>query len=71
MSARRIQNGLLIAFALPAYQIWHIAKYANTRERWFAKIGVFVTFLPLMVLFNVIWGFLWGVALAVFWWAIN
>jgi hypothetical protein len=29
---RRIPEGLLILFALPAYQLWHIAKYANTRK---------------------------------------
>jgi hypothetical protein len=57
--------------ALPAYQIWHIAKYANTRKGWFAKIGVFVTFLPVIVLCNVIWGFLWGAALGVLWRAID
>jgi len=29
---RRIPEGLLSLFALPAYQLWHIAKYANTRR---------------------------------------
>jgi hypothetical protein len=33
---RRISDGLLtpllIVFVLPAYQIWHIAKFANTRS---------------------------------------
>jgi hypothetical protein len=34
MSARRMLDGLLIA---PAYQIWQIAKYANTCEGRVAK----------------------------------
>jgi len=32
MSARRIPDRFLVALALPVYQIWHIAKYADTRE---------------------------------------
>jgi hypothetical protein len=71
MSARRIPDGLLIALALPAYQIWHVAKYANTRGGWAAKIGMFITFLPVIVFCNVIWGFLWAVTVRLLWRAIS
>jgi hypothetical protein len=71
MSTRRIPDGLLIAFALPIYQIWHIAKYANTRKRWLAKIGMFITFLPVLVFCSLIWGFLWAVILHLLWRAIS
>ena len=47
--SRRIPDGLLMTAALPAYQLWHIAKYANTQDRWVAKIGMFNTFVPLIV----------------------
>lgn len=71
MAARRIPEGLLILVALPVYQIWQIAKYANTREGWVAKIGLFLTFLPVIVFCNVIWGFLWAVFLWLLWRSIN
>jgi hypothetical protein len=67
MSVKRVSDGLLIALALPAYQIWYVAKYANTREGWAAKIGMFITFLPVIVICNVIWGFLWAMALHLLW----
>jgi hypothetical protein len=64
---RRIPEGLLILFALPAYQLWHIAKYANTRKGRAAKIGVFINFLPMIAISTVIWGFLWAVMLWLLW----
>ena len=64
---RRIPEGLLILLALPAYQLWHIAKYANTRKGRAAKIGVFLSFLPVIAICSVIWGFLWAVMLWVLW----
>jgi hypothetical protein len=42
--------------ALPVYQTWQVATYANTREGWAAKIGMFITFLPVIVISSVIWG---------------
>ena len=64
---RRIPEGLLILLALPAYQLWHIAKYANTHKGRAAKIGVFVSFLPLIAICSVIWGFLWAMILWQLW----
>jgi hypothetical protein len=65
LAKRRIPDGLLtpllIGFALPAYQIWHIAKFANTRATVPAKIGTFIVFVPLIAVLSVIWGFLWFV----------
>jgi hypothetical protein len=52
---------------LPAYQLWYIAKYANTRKGRAAKIGVFLSFLPVIAICSVIWGFLWAVMLWVLW----
>jgi hypothetical protein len=68
---RRIPEGLLILLALPVYQLWHIAKYANTRRGRAAKIGVFITFLPVICICSVIWGFLWAVMLWLLWREIN
>jgi hypothetical protein len=72
---RRIPEGLLILLlillALPAYQLWHITKYANTRKGRPAKIGVFISFLPLIAISSVIWGFLWVMMLWMLWRDIN
>lgn len=57
--------------ALPVYQIWYIAKYANTCEGWVAKIGLFITFVPVIVFCAVIWGMLWAVTLRLLWTAVN
>jgi hypothetical protein len=54
---------LLVVLALPVYQLWHVAKHANTRQGWSAKIATFILFMPLIVISNVIWGFLWALAL--------
>jgi hypothetical protein len=70
MSARRMLDGLLIALALPAYQIWQIAKYANTREGRTAKIGMFLTFLPVIAVSTLVWGFIWVMSLHLLWRAI-
>ena len=67
MSARRIPDWLLVALALPAYQTWHVAKYANTCEGWAAKIGMFITFVPVIIICSVIWGFVWAMALHLLW----
>ena len=68
---RRIPEGLLILLVFPAYQLWHIAKYANTREGRAAKIGLFISFLPLIAISSVIWGFLWVMMLSLLWRDIN
>jgi hypothetical protein len=68
---KRIPEGLLILVALPAYQLWYIAKYANTRKGWAAKIGAFISFLPLIVICSVIWGFIWFMMLWSLWRDIN
>ena len=64
---RRIPEGLLILLALPAYQLWYIAKYANTRKGRAAKVGAFITFLPVICICTVIWGFLWAMILWQLW----
>jgi hypothetical protein len=64
---RRIPEGLLILLALPAYLLWHIAKRARTRKGRAAKIGLFISFLPLIA----IWGFLWVMMLWLLWRDIN
>jgi hypothetical protein len=56
---RRILDGLLMVLALPIYQVWHIARYAETRETLPAKIATFVVFMPIIVVLSVVWGFLW------------
>jgi hypothetical protein len=61
--ARRVPGWLLVVLALPVYQLWHVAKHANTRQGWPAKIATFILFMPLIVICNVIWGFLWALAL--------
>jgi hypothetical protein len=64
---RRIPEGLLILLALPAYQLWYIAKNANTRKSRAAKVGVFISFLPVIAISTVIWGFLWVMMLRLLW----
>jgi hypothetical protein len=61
---RRIPEGLLILLALPAYLLWYITK---TRKGRAAKIGVFISFLPVIA----IWGFLWVMMLWLLWRDIN
>jgi hypothetical protein len=68
---RHIPEGLLILLVFPAYQLWHIAKYANTREGRAAKMGLFISFLPLIAISSVIWGFLWVMMLSLLWRDIN
>jgi hypothetical protein len=57
--------------ALPVYQVWHSARYANTRERWLAKIAIFVTFLPVIAYSTLIWVALWTAALWLTWRFVN
>jgi hypothetical protein len=68
---RRIPEGLLVLMALPVYQLWYIAKLANTHKGRAAKIDVFVSFLPLIAICSVIWGFLWVMMLWLLWRDIN
>jgi hypothetical protein len=56
---RRIPDGLLMVLALPIYQVWNIARYANTCATLPAKIGTFAVFVPLIAVLTVIWGFFW------------
>ena len=63
MSANRTRDGLLIIFALPLYQICQIARYANTREGWPAKIGMFIVFMPLIIFCSAAWWIVWGLML--------
>lgn len=65
--AHQIPDWLLLALALPIYQLWHVVKYANTREGWPAKIGMFVTFVPATVLCGAIWGTPWMLILHAIW----
>jgi hypothetical protein len=67
----RIPEGLLILLALPAYQLWYIAKRASTRKGRAAKIGVFTSFLPLVAICSVIWGCLWVMTLWLLWRAVD
>jgi hypothetical protein len=53
--AWQIPEGALIQ-ALPAYQLWYVAKRAITRKGRPAKIRVFIRFLPLIAICSVIWG---------------
>jgi hypothetical protein len=68
---RRIPEGLLtpllIGFALPVYQIYHIAKFAKTRDRLAAPIGTFVVFASLIAVLSVLWGFPWLARLWAIW----
>jgi hypothetical protein len=68
---RRIPEGLLtpllIGFALPVYQIYHIAKFAKTRDRLAAPIGTFVVFARLIAVLSVLWGFPWLATLWAIW----
>jgi len=63
----RVPDSLPIVLALPVYQIWHVAKYANTRDGLSAKIGAFIVFIPVIAFCSVIWGFLWCAALWALW----
>jgi hypothetical protein len=60
---KRMRDGLLIAFALPAYQVWNIAKYCSVQKGWVAKVGMFITFLPVFILSTAIWIGFWAVIL--------
>jgi hypothetical protein len=64
MSTRRIPDGLLIALALPAYAIWHVARYASVQEGWPAKIGMFITFVPVIAIISLMWFGAWAMAIA-------
>src|ERR1043166_2166687 len=46
----RGSSTILTWLLLPFYQVWHSARYANTRQTWPAKIGMFATFLPVIAL---------------------
>jgi hypothetical protein len=71
MGSKRIPEWLLIVLALPAYQVWHIAKYANTHQSWPAKVATLVAFLPVLAFFTFIWASLWTAALWLAWHAVN
>jgi hypothetical protein len=67
----RIPDWFLSVFALPVGMVWWAAKYADTREGWAAKIGIFLTFVPVIVFFTVIWGTLWAFTLHIAWRAVS
>jgi hypothetical protein len=46
--ARQIIRGVLIAATWPAYAVINIAAYANLQETRPAKIGMFLTFIPVL-----------------------
>jgi hypothetical protein len=71
MPVKRIPEWLLVVFALPAYQIWNIAKYANIQQGWPAKIGMALTFLPAFAITTTIWGGVWSAALWLVWHAVK
>ena len=64
MSTKRIRNGLLIALALPAYALWHVAKYASVQAGWPAKIGMFITFVPMIAIISLMWFGAWAMVIA-------
>ena len=44
----RLTRGVLIAATWPAYPVINIAAYASLQETWPAKIGMFLTFIPVL-----------------------
>jgi hypothetical protein len=67
MDARQGASTILTWLVLPAYQIWHSVKQANTRKTLGAKIDVFATFVPVIILTTVIWGTIWTSGLWLAW----
>jgi hypothetical protein len=63
MSAKRIQEWLLALLAFPLCMLWQIAKYANTGKGCVEKLGIFIAFVPAVVILTLLWGTLWVLAL--------
>jgi hypothetical protein len=67
MSHERIRDWLMFVFALPIYLVWGLVRYASLGKGWVEKIGMFIAFVPGIVIFSIMWGTLWAMALHVLW----
>jgi hypothetical protein len=63
---KRFGQAVLITAALPLYQAWYLAKYANTRQGW-AKVGTAISFVPVFIFSTAIWAAFWVAILWALW----
>src|SRR5215472_2727389 len=59
-SIRHVLRGLLIALMSPGFLIWDLAKYCNSQEGRFARIGMFVVLSPMFGFSAMAWFGLWA-----------
>jgi hypothetical protein len=60
---KSLDGHLGAALALPIIQIRNLAAFAGAFESTFAKIAIFVTFFPIIVITTSVWLGLWTAAL--------
>jgi hypothetical protein len=67
MQNKRITDSLMVALALPVFQILNLAAYANTRQGWAAKAATIAAFLPIIALTTACWAMGWATGLWLVW----
>lgn len=58
----RIWTSVLVAVALPVFQVWYAARFPSTRTTTVAKIATFIVVLPVIVMSTMAWAGIWGAA---------
>lgn len=56
---------LAFAFLGPMITVWQCGRYAGLQEGWFARIAVFVTMIPVMIMGFLFWVCCWGFVILV------
>jgi hypothetical protein len=59
MASKQITNALKIALALPVYRIANLISYVSQKQSVSARLGVALTFLPIVAITTTIWAFCW------------
>ncbi len=57
---RRCIPGVLLIFAFPLVMVANVFAYARLQRGWMAKVGMFVTFLPVIAITSLIWFGCWA-----------
>jgi hypothetical protein len=61
----RWREGLLILFALPLAMVANLYAYSRLQKGWSAQVGVFIVFVPVIVITSMIWFAAWAVAISI------
>jgi hypothetical protein len=70
-SIRDVPRGLLIALMSPGYLIWELAKYCNSQEGRFPKVGMFIVLSPIFGFSALVWFGLWALIVRLLWRAVQ